>query len=146
MITQAIASVRGTRGNSLLNTNHRRASTKMDHDYYQKKPHTSTSPFKRQIRESKVTSKNHPTINECFDAAANNPHGMLYGMGEQPMGLMEGKRIFLGKTNISDKTGMYPTIKEDKEVKDLFMRMSDLQYYDKSKIEYVAPPVSKHIE
>ena len=41
---------------------------------------------------------------------------------------------------------MYPTIKEDKEVKDLFMRMSDLQYYDKSKIEYVAPPVSKHIE
>ena len=39
---------------------------------------------------------------------------------------------------------MYPTTEEDKEVKDLFLRMSDLQYYDKSKIPYVAPPVSKN--
>ena len=38
---------------------------------------------------------------------------------------------------------MYPTAKEDKEVKDLFLRMTDLQYYDKSKIPYVAPPVTK---
>jgi len=64
-------------------------------------------------------------------------------MGEEPLTMNEGKRIFHGVTNISDKTGMYPTVKEDKEVKDLFMRMSDKQYYDKSKIEYKPPPVTK---
>lgn len=92
-----------------------------------------------------MTYKNHELIKECFDSASNDPHGILYGMGEQPLNTTEGKRIFLGKTNISDKTGMYPTTTEDKEVKDLFMRMSDLQYYDKSKVPYVPPPVSKEI-
>ena len=82
-------------------------------------------------------------IKECFKSTANDPRGILYGMGEQPFIYGEGKRLFHGKANISDKTGMYPTTEEDKEVKDLFLRMSDLQYYDKSKIPYVAPPVSK---
>ena len=41
-------------------------------------------------------------------------------MGEEPMATGQGKRIFQGITNISDKTVMYPTVKEDKEVKDLY--------------------------
>ena len=55
----------------------------------------------------------------------------------------EGKKIFHGIQNISDKHLMYPTVKEDKEVKDLYIRMSDKQYYDKSKIDYVPPPITK---
>lgn len=64
-------------------------------------------------------------------------------MNEEPYTVNEGKRIFHGVTNISDKTCMYPTVKEDNEVKDLFLRMTDRQFYDKSKIKYVAPPVTK---
>lgn len=41
---------------------------------------------------------------------------------------------------------MYPTTNEDKEVKDLFKRMSDTEFYDKSNIKYVPPPVTKNIE
>ena len=59
-------------------------------------------------------------IQDCFNQASNDPHGILFGMNEEPHSLNEGKRIFQGITNISDKTGMYPTIKEDKEVKDLW--------------------------
>lgn len=55
-------------------------------------------------------------------------------MNEQMHVTGEGKRIFHGVTNVSDKTGMYPTVKEDKEVKDLFLRYTDTQYFDKSKI------------
>ena len=47
-------------------------------------------------------------------------------MGQEPLTYTEGKRLFLGKHNVSDKTGMYPTTEEDKEVKDLFLRTSDL--------------------
>ena len=57
----------------------------------------------------------------------------------------EGKRMYTGLTNISDKTGMYPTVKEDREVRELFQRMHDRDYYDKSKIKYVPPPVTKDI-
>ena len=57
--------------------------------------------------------------------AANDPNGILFGMNEEPLTYKEGKRIFQGITNISDKTGMYPNIKEDKEVKDLFLRTTD---------------------
>ena len=69
---------------------------------------------------------------------------MLYGMQEQTFKQNEGKRLFLGKANISDKTCMYPTTAEDKEVKDLFKRMSDVEFYNKSKINYVPPPVTKN--
>ena len=64
-------------------------------------------------------------------------------MNEQKEIVGEGKRLFHGLSNISDKRAMYPTVKEDKEVKDLFLRYSDTQFYDKSKIDYVPPPVVK---
>lgn len=47
-------------------------------------------------------------------------------MGQEPVTFGEGKRLFHGKHNVSDKTGMYPTTNEDKEVKDLFLRTTDL--------------------
>ena len=50
---------------------------------------------------------------------------MLFGMGEEPLQINEGKRIFQGITNVSDKHVMYPITKDDKEVKDLFLRTSD---------------------
>ena len=65
-------------------------------------------------------------IKECFNSTANDPHGILYGMGQEPVTFGEGKRLFHGKHNVSDKTGMYPTTNEDKEVKDLFLRTTDL--------------------
>ena len=46
-------------------------------------------------------------------------------MNEEPYSLGEGKRLFHGLANISDKTNMYPTINEDKEVRELFLRMTD---------------------
>lgn len=64
-------------------------------------------------------------------------------MNEEPYSLGEGKRLFHGLANISDKANMYPTINEDKEVKELFLRMTDKHFYDKSKIKYVPPPVTK---
>lgn len=64
-------------------------------------------------------------------------------MNEQPEVFGEGKRLFHGIANISEKTNMYPIVKGDKEVKELFLRNTDTQFYDKSKIDYVPPPVTK---
>lgn len=64
-------------------------------------------------------------------------------MNEQTLNVVEGKRIFHGRSNISDKTGMYPTSNDVKEVQDLFFRTNDKEFYDKSKINYRPPPVSK---
>ena len=85
----------------------------------------SLSPFKRQLKQQQVTYKNHKLIQECYKQAVSDPQGILFGMNEQKDIVGEGKRIFHGLTNISDKTNMYPTIKEDKEVKDLFLRYTD---------------------
>lgn len=112
---------------------------------YREKHNRSISPFRRQIKESKVTYKNHPMIQDCFRSLSNDQHGILFGMGEEPLTTSEGKRIFQGITNVSDKTGMYPVISEDDKVKDLYIRTTDKQFYDKSKIKYVAPPVVKDI-
>lgn len=101
------------------------------------------SPFKRQLKHQQVTYKNHKMIQDCYKQAVTDPHGILFGMNEQKEMVGEGKRIYPGRQNISDKTAMYPTVKEDKEVKDLFIRYTDTQFYDKSKIDYVPPPVVK---
>lgn len=82
-------------------------------------------------------------IKDCFEQVSNDPHGILFGMGEEAISTNEGKRMFLGKSNISDKTAMYPTTSRHKEIKDLYTCSNELQYFDKSKLEYVPPPVSK---
>ena len=53
-------------------------------------------------------------------------------MNEEPRQITEGKKMFYGITNVSDKAGMYPVSKKDKDVKELFLRTTDKEFYDKS--------------
>lgn len=84
-------------------------------------------------------------IKKCYDEHANDKYGMLYGMNVEPKygTLKEGKRLFHGISNISDKAGMYPVDNSVNE--ELLLRTSDHEYYDKSKIKYIPPPVTKDI-
>ena len=78
--------MRGTRGNSLMQNSALRVSNKLDTDYKEKaKPRTSLSPFKRNVKEQKVTYKNHKLIRDCYNTVSNDPNGILFGMGEEPL-------------------------------------------------------------
>ena len=59
-------------------------------------------------------------IRDCYESLSGDPRGALFGMGEEPLGYKEGKRMFLGKSNISDKTAMYPTTANNSEIRDLY--------------------------
>ena len=77
-----------------------------------------------------------------YENLAHSKVKFLDGMQQQAFGRPDGKKLFMEKTNYSDKQNMYPVLK-DQEAENLLRRRMADDYGAKHDIEYIPPPVSK---
>lgn len=123
--------MRSTRGKALIKVN------TMTQE--KEKAATPRSPYKKPY---KVNFKQHDVIQRMYEINANSDLKLMDKMQQQPEGRPNGKRLFLDKTNLSDKQNLSPFT----EGSDFFHRRVTADYCEKKTADYIAPPVSKVFE
>lgn len=144
VFSQAIESVRGTKGKALLRLNKADTAPRTGNALNA----VAKSPA-RLAKEKEPNFKQHDVIQRMYENQINSTHkAMMDGMHQQPdiRELKEGKRLFLDKTNASADVNMYPVLSSEEGGNELYHRRATNDFRDKSKDVYVPPPVSKTFE
>ena len=89
-----------------------------------------------------VSLKQNDGLNRLYERMGN-AEGNLFDTMMQETDAIGGKRLFRDRVNISDDGNMYPVEKDLSVLKTINESKMNLDYADKSKIIYEAPPVVK---
>jgi hypothetical protein len=140
VFSQAIESVRGTKGKALVRMKPASSHTPSSLNSAAKSP-------ARLAREKEPNFKQHDVIQKMYlKQVDNTDKRMMDKMQQQLVGTTEGKRLYPDKTNTSAGANMYPVLPSEEGGAELFHRRATNDFRDKSKDVYVAPPVSKTFE
>jgi hypothetical protein len=96
----------------------------------------------QKAMKREISHNNNEELNRLYESKAN-ADGNLFDTMMQETDPIGGKRLFRDRVNISDAGNMHPVETDISVLRNMNEPKSNLDYADKSKIIYEAPPVVK---
>ena len=105
------------------------------------------SPFKpSEFNPTTLKAAANPAVEDAMYKFSNHPTDLFDGMAQENLAPTNtGKKIFVDLMNQSSSQNMYPMEATPEDTQELFHRRHTFDFANKSKVQYVPPPVSKDI-